>query len=404
MIDPSVGLPQMAYGDLPMQRDRGVGWTALRDLGPVAYGEGWYYLTRREDVLAALRNSDVFSSSRTFDGMISPVPLVPLAFDPPEHTRYRRILHPFFSPQTLAALLPSLQAQAIDIIEKIADRDECEVMAELATPYPSQVFLTLFGLPLEDRERLIKWKNAIIAFSLTTDPDSVDLTPAVELFAYLTEAVQTQRREPREAALSELLHGDEPLTDDEAIGLSLVFVLAGLDTVTSTIGATMLQLARRPDLRASLLQNPDGIGVFVEEMIRLEPSAPIIGRVTTQPVTVAGITLPAGAQVRLCLGAINRDGSDAISGDDFVLDGKLHKHWGFGGGPHRLPQAGGAPSLGSHLARMELTLVVAEWLSRIPEFELPPEYTPEITWPSATCTLKELPLRILADSATKETP
>ncbi len=146
-----LGLPQILYGDLPMARDRGAGWAKLRDLGPVLHGEGWYYLTRREDVLAALRDPDVFSSRIAFDDMISPVPLVPLGFDPPDHTRYRRMLHPFFSPQTLGSMLPSLQAQAIDIIERIADRDECEVMADLATPYPSQVFLTLFGLPLEDR-------------------------------------------------------------------------------------------------------------------------------------------------------------------------------------------------------------------------------------------------------------
>ena len=275
-----------------MSRDRGAGWAKLRDLGPVLYGEGWYYLTRREDVLAALRDPGVFSSRIAFDEMISPVPLVPLGFDPPEHTRFRRILHPFFSPQTLGSVLPSLQAQAIDIIERIADRGECEVMAELATPYPSQVFLTLFGLPLEDRERLIAWKDAIIAFSLTTDPESVDLTPAVELYTYLTEAVQTQRQRPRDGILSQLLRGDEPLNDTEAIGLSLVFVLAGLDTVTSAIGATMLELARRPELRSSLRENPDGVSEFVEETIRLEPSAPIVGRVTTQPVTVAGVTLP----------------------------------------------------------------------------------------------------------------
>ena len=167
-------------------------------------------------------------------------------------------------------------------------------MAELATPYPSQVFLTLFGLPLEDRERLIGWKDAIIAFSLTTDPDSVDLTPAAELYTYLTEAVQAQRRQPRDGILADLLRGDEQLTDNEAVGLSLVFVLAGLDTVTSTIGATMLELARRPTLRKSLRENPDEVPAFIEEMIRLEPSAPIVGRVTTQPVTVAGVTLPAG--------------------------------------------------------------------------------------------------------------
>jgi cytochrome P450 len=89
--------------------------------------------------------------------------------------------------------------------------------------------------------------------------------------------------------------------------------------------------------------------------------------------------------VRLCLGAINRDGSDDISTNDIVMDGKVHRHWGFGGGPHRC--------LGSHLARMELTLVVNEWLSRIPEFEVEPGFTPEINFPAMTYSLVSLPLR-----------
>ncbi|KUI47544.1 cytochrome [Mycobacterium sp. GA-1199] len=382
------GLTQVLYEDLPMARDRGAGWAKLRELGPLLYGEGWYYFTRRDDVLAALRDPETFSSRTDYDDMISPVPLVPLGFDPPEHTRYRRLLHPYFSPQTLSALLPSLQAQVIDIIDEIAGRSECEVMADLAIPYPSQVFLTLFGLPLDDRERLIAWKDAIIAVSLATDPNSVDLTPAAELFGYLAEAVQAQRESPQAGILSDVLHGEDALSDAEATGMSLVFVLAGLDTVTASIGAAMLELARRPDLRRHLRESPDHVGAFVEEVIRLEPAAPVLGRVTTRPVTVAGVTLPAGSQVRLCVGAINRDGSDLHSGDDLVMDGKLHKHWGFGGGPHRC--------LGAHLARMELRLVVTEWLTRISDFDLIEGYVPEITWPSATCSLRELPLRIRA--------
>ena len=261
MADPQT-LPHILYEDLPMAADRGAGWAKLRDLGPVLRGDGWYYLTNREDVLAALRNPEVFSSTRAFDAMVSAVPLVPLAFDPPEHTRYRRILHPFFSPQALGEVLPSLQAQAAEIIAEIAQRDDCEVMADLATPYPSQVFLTLFGLPLEDRDRLIAWKDAIIDLGLKRDPDKVDLVPAAQLFGYLTEAVDAQRRKPRDGILSQLLHGDDALTDAEALGLSFVFILAGLDTVTSAIGATMLELARRPDLCDDLRQNPDTIACF----------------------------------------------------------------------------------------------------------------------------------------------
>jgi cytochrome P450 len=121
-------------------------------------------------------------------------------------------------------------------------------------------------------------------------------------------------------------------------------------------------------------------------MVRLETPAPIVPRVATRDVDVAGVTIRAGSRVWLCLGAINRDGSDATSIDDVVMDGKLHKHWGFGGGTHRC--------LGSHLARMELNLVVSEWLRRIPTFELAPGYRAEIIWPSATFSVAALPLRL----------
>ncbi|MEV3900932.1 cytochrome P450 [Mycobacterium sp. NPDC050551] len=384
-------LPHILYEGLPMAGDRGAGWAVLRDLGPVVTGDGWYYLTRRDDVLAALRDSESFSSSRAFDTMVSPVPLIPLACDPPDHTRYRRLLHSYFSPQTLGRMLPSMQAQAVDIIDRIALGDECEVMADLATPYPSQVFLTLLGLPLSDRQRLIAWKDAVIGISLDSDPDPAALVPAAELLQYLSDAVTSHRDDPGDDMLSRLLTGDDALTDHEALGLAFVLVLAGLDTVTSAIGAAMLELARRPGLRTELCDNPSAIPGFVEEILRLEPPAPVVGRVTTRPVTVAGHTIPAGAEVRLCLGAINRDGSDATSGDDLILDGRLHRHWGFGGGAHRC--------LGSHLARMELNLVVTEWLRRIPEFELATDHTPEITWPAATCTLPRLPVRFLAKEA-----
>ena len=267
----SQDIPVLDMIDLPMSYDRGTGWAALRDAGPVVLSDGWYALTRREDVLAALRNPNVFSSQKAFEFVGSPLPLVPAAFDPPEHTRFRRILQPFFSPHALAATLPSIHAQAVDIIDTLAARDECEVMAELATPYPSQVFLTLFGLPLHDRERLIRWKDAIIELSIPSAAgEDPDLTPALELFAYLTDAVATHRQRPGDDVLSQVLTGADPLTDDEALGMAFFFVLAGLDTVTSAIGAAMLELARRSGLRRRLCENPDQIPIFVEEIVRLE--------------------------------------------------------------------------------------------------------------------------------------
>ncbi len=375
-------LPRLEYSTLPLAADRGVGWKTLRDAGPVVFMNGYYYLTRREDVLAALRNPKAFSS-RVLQPPGNPLPVVPLAFDPPEHTRYRKFLQPYFSPHALSKSRPVLQRHAADMIDALAGRGECEAMADFARLYPFQVFLDLYGLPLEDRDRVIAWKDAIIG-------DKPYLTRAeleggqLELFEYLTNAIQQRRQKPGSDMLSQVMTGGGDFTDLELLGMSHLLILAGLDTVTAAIGFSLFELARRPQLRAELRDNPKQIRVFIEEIVRLEPSAPVAPRVTTEFVNVGGMTLPPGSQVRLCMAAINRDGSDAVSTDDLVMDGKVHRHWGFGGGPHRC--------LGSHLARIELTVIVAEWLKQIPDFELPSGYKPEIAFPSKTFALKSLPL------------
>jgi cytochrome P450 len=376
------GVPELEWAKLPMAADRGVGWKTVRDAGPVVYMDGWYYLTRREDVLTALRDPNTFSSKKAFDALGSPLPLVPISFDPPEHTRFRKILQPFFSPHTLKDMLPSLQKQAISIVDAAAATHECDVMADIAIPYPSQVFLTLFGLPLKDRDRLIAWKDNVIALSELPSMEGADLTPAVELVTYVSEAINERRQHPGNDLLSQVLTGDDPLDDAEAIGLSFLFVLAGLDTVTASMGFALLELARNPELRRTLRENSEEIRVFVEEIVRLEPPAPIVPRVTTREVTIGGVMLPPDTGLRLCLAAINRDESDAISANQVVMDGKVHPHWGFGGGPHRC--------LGSHLARMELNLIVEEWLKRVPEFDLAPGCAPEIVFPANTFALGSL--------------
>ncbi|MGH3555426.1 MAG: cytochrome P450, partial [Mycobacterium sp.] len=231
--------------------------------------------------------------------------------------------------------------------------------------------------------RLIVWKDAVIADKPgVTD---ADLAPGRELFGYLADAINQRRQKPGADMLSQVMTGEGGFDDLELLGMSHLLILAGLDTVTAAIGFSLLELARRPQLRVGLRDNPKQTRAFIEEIVRLEPSAPVAPRVTTRSVTVGGMTLPAGSPVRLCMAAVNRDGSDPTSTDELVMDGKVHRHWGFGGGPHRC--------LGSHLARLELTVIVGEWLNRIPEFELAPDYTPEIAFPAKTFALKTLPLQ-----------
>lgn len=382
----TLGAPELSFAGLPMAADRGAGWKVLRDAGRVVSVDEIFYLTHRDDVLAALRDPGLFSSKKAFDVLGSPLPLVPISFDPPEHTRFRKILQPFFSPHTLKEMLPSLQKQAIDIIDAVVAKGECEVVADIAIPYPSQVFLTLFGLPPEDRDKLIAWKDSVIALADSPTLEGADLTPALELFAYLTEAINERRANPGRDILSQVLTGEDALDDAEVMGLSYLFVLAGLDTVTAAMSAALLELARNPELRAALREDPDQMDVFVEEIVRLEPPAPMLPRVTTAEVTIGDVTLPADTMVRLCIGAINRDDADEISTNDVVMDGKVHRHWGFGGGPHRC--------LGSHLARLELKLILGEWLQRVPEFFVEAGYEPQIIFPAQTFALERLPLKL----------
>src|SRR5690349_2952532 len=375
-------LPRLDFATLPMTADRGLGWKTLRDAGPVVFMNGHYYITRREDVLAALRNTKVFSST-VLQPPGHPLPVLPLAFDPPQHTRYRQILQPYFSPHALSKSRPVLVRHASDMIAALAGRGGCEVMADFAHLYPFQVFLDLYGLPLEDRDRLIDWKDAIVNDKPVIT--RTDIEKSEQLLAYLADAIAERRRNPGSDMLSQVMTGKGDFTDVELLGMSHLLILAGLDTVTAAIGFSLYELARRPQLRKDLRDNPKQIRVFIEEIVRLEPSAPVAPRITTEFVEVGGMTLPPGTSVRLCMAAVNRDDHDAMSTNELNMDGKVHRHWGFGGGPHRC--------LGSHLARIELTVIVAEWLNQIPDFELPEDYSPVINYPSKSFALKELPLR-----------
>ena len=368
-------LPRLEFTALPMAADRGAGWKMLRDAGPVVFMNGAYYLTRREDVLAALCSPNLFSAHLALQPPGSPLPVLPSAFDPPEHTRYRKILQPYFSPQTLAQSQPVMERHAAEIITSVADRGGCDVVADVARFYPFAVFMELYGLPAKDRDDVIAWKDA-----------AVDAKPeGYGLLSYFATVIEERRQNPGADMLSRIMTGPGALTDRELLGMCHLIVLSGLDTVAAAIGFSLLELARRPQLRTDLRKDPSQIRAFIEEIVRLEPAAPIAARVTTDFAKVGGMTLPPGTPVRLCTAAINRDGCDEISTDELVMDAKVHRHWGFGGGPHRC--------IGSHLARIQLSTVLTEWLRQIPDFELPPDFVPEIKFPATYFALTTLPLR-----------
>lgn len=378
------------FYDAPMAFDRSKGWEYVRSHGDVFQAaDGVWYLTSPEAVQFAHHHPELFSSARAFENLASPVPLVPLAIDPPAHKRYRRVLDPMFAPRVVTALEEPLREQVRDLVAAFAPRGRCDVVADLARLYPTQVFLTLFGLPLEDRDRLIGWAETIIEHSghdPGSPPSEEVVNSATELFGYLQTHIERKRAEPGDDVLSRVLslEGGEAWTDEEVFGLCFLFTLAGLDTVTAAIGFVMYHLARDASLRRRVVADPSLVGPVIEEVLRLEPPAPTTPRVTTADVEVCGVRIPAGSPVMLCLGTANREPSRFRSANEIDLDQADRGHLSFGGGIHRC--------LGSHLARRELRLVVEEFHRLIPDYELAPGAQPRIVWPSGTFHLESLPL------------
>jgi cytochrome P450 len=175
---------------------------------------------------------------------------------------------------------------------------------------------------------------------------------------------------------------DGALTEEEIIGLCFLFLIAGLDTVTAATGFALYELARNPALRATVIDDEEAVAHFIEETLRIDPPVPYVPRMTTAEVNVAGVTIPAGSTCWLGLGTANRDPERYPDADD--IHQRRNNHFTFGRGPHRC--------LGSHLARLELRLIIEEWNRRIARYSVLHE--PTVGWPCGTLHFRELHLQI----------
>ncbi|WAJ42492.1 cytochrome P450 [Mycobacterium sp. Aquia_216] len=278
---------------------------------------GTYVLWRRDDVLAAMRDGEVFAS-RQGEMMPGNPPFGP----------YREILLELFNPANSREMLKPIRRLIEEGMDAVAKLDRCDGV-RVAEVLCHAASATACGVPRY-----------------------------VGLDAVNPEVVGLIRQAPLGGAdvISRL--ADEPLTDEEIVGL-MGSVVRGFKFASFPMIAGLAMLARRPMLQQELRENPGRQGIFIEELLRLDGGAKTVSRVTTRSVTIGETTIPAGANVELCVGLVHRDEADDMSGHDMKLDGP-HRHWSFGGGPHRCPA--------SHLARDLLSDFFEVWLAEIPFF------------------------------------
>jgi len=349
-------------------------------------------VTSRAGVDQVLRNPEVFSSGVTAHDLKAKRPLIPLQIDPPDHRKYRKLLDPLFAPQRMRLLEDATVRLVNDLIDGFIGDEEIDFSKQFSTPYPSQVFLTMFGLPMDELPRFLAMKDGTIRPDVVVghefghpETEAHQQRTADSIYEYFERAIAERAGDLREDFLSHFLQAEvdgDRLTHEEILDICFLFLIAGLDTVTASLDCFFGYLADHPDARHKLAEEPDAIASMVEEMLRWE--TPVMGcaRAATADVEIADFAVKEGEMVMALLGAANVDAAEFPSADQLVWDREVNRHLAFGGGIHRC--------LGSHLARLELRVALREWHRRIPDYRIKPGV--ELTYTAGIRTLDSFPM------------
>ena len=363
-------------------------YKALRESAPVFRSPQSVVLSSLADIEMALKRTEVFSSNMDAVDLGNLRPLIPLQIDPPEHAKYRRILDPLFTPREMARREPRVTEMVNEMIDGFAHRGECDFHAEFAVPLPCTVFLQLLGLPLEDLETFLVWKDGVIRPEGArgyTEHGKAAAPVARQIYEYFERAIDDHIANPRDDVLSAMIAAKiegQSLSREELLDICFLFLIAGLDTVTDSLDCFFVYLARHPEHRRQLIDEPDILPSAIEELLRWETPVPGVARVAIQDVEVAGCPISKGARVSPLLGAANTDPAEFPDPELVDFRRNPNRHRAFGGGPHRC--------LGSHLARMELRVALREFHRRIPDYAIKPGV--ELKYTRGLRSVEALPL------------
>jgi cytochrome P450 len=366
----------------------------LRAMGPVVKvpsGSGFYMLTGHEETLRVAQDAETFPQWTTIIATGEPMPVIPIPenLNGPIHTKWRRVLAPYFSPREAARWQDRIRALAVELIDAIVDKGKCDFTADFALRYPTTIFLELMGLPTEQLEDLLRWEQAILHWDSEQGPEAM-VAAQLAVMEYFANIIAERRAAPRgerpPGLITESLDWEidgELISDEDLLRFHLLMFMAGLDTVTAELGYGFLHLATHPDDRRKIVERPELIPNAMEEMLRLYPivNAP---REAARDTEIAGCPIRKGEFVVLGMPGAGRD--SAFYEDARVADfeGPARPHLTFGAGPHRC--------LGAHLARHELAIAYEEWHKRIPDYSVD-EDIPMTETAGQMFSLNNLPLR-----------
>lgn len=350
-----------------------------------ATGQGGHWVVIRHALMMAVLEDTKHFSSRHLvvprqrhDG----IPLYPIHADLPEHTDYRALLAPTFAPKGVRDLSEKAREVAIRLIEGMKSRGHCEFVTEFAQHLPIEIFMSIVNVPAEDREPLLEWADGMVR---APSPEAVHETFG-KIFQYAQRLVAERRAKPGDDLISKMLAGNvfgRPMTEAEVVGMCALVLIGGMDTVASAMGFAAWFLARNPEHRRQLIDDPTLIPNAVDELLRRH-SVVNLGRYVKADVEVGGVMFKEGDMVVMPTPLGGMD--ERVFPDPLTVDFKrpnTTEYATFGKGPHRCP--------GANLGRAELRVFIEEWLKRIPDFQVDPNAKVEMR-AGVNGTLLTLPL------------
>ncbi len=352
----------------------------MRDEAPVYYDErhDFYALTRHEDVSAAFKDYETYSSARGIDlAMVKnndlPAESKSMIFmDPPEHRRMRTLVNKVFTPRAITSLKDSV-TELIEYHLSRVDLNRFDVVADFSALFPVEVISTALGVPGEHRQQIRHWVDA----SLHREPGQIEMGEAnweavTQIGAFYYNLIQERRKPPQDDMISGLIAaqveredgGTTQLNDFEITGFATLLGGAGAETVTKLVGNAVAQFARNPDQWQKLLDDRSKVPAATEEVLRYEAPAQYNVRCSLKDVQLHGVTIPAGKPVFLLGGSANRDSKAFTDADKFDIDRDRTEaqNLGFGYGVHSC--------LGAALARLESAIALNKLLDLMPRYEV----------------------------------
>jgi cytochrome P450 len=355
-------------------------YRALRQHEPVKrMPNGSYFLTRYDDLLTAYKNTKAFSSDKKKEfapkygaSLLYEHHTTSLVFnDPPAHTRVRRLIMGALSPRAIAGMEPDLIALVDRLLDAIAANGDVDLIEDFAAAIPIEVIGNLLGVPEAERAPLRGWSLAILGALepvIGAEAFARGNSAVNDFLGYLKILVARRRANPGNPdrdVLTRLIQGEdngERLTEKELLHNCIFLLNAGHETTTNLIGNGLVALSAHPTEKKRLIENPGLIKTAVEEILRFESSNQLGNRMTTEPVELSGVTMPAGTLVTLCIGAANRDPQQFNDPETLDIGRTPNRHLAFATGAHQCA--------GMALARLEGAIAISRFLARFPSYAL----------------------------------